>query len=357
MANQKISFSLFVGVFVLMLIAPTVAFICSVDNFEVYKRIDYERPRESISIMKNYFVENFGFKSNFISVYKHIKVQKLNEPIFQNRIVQGKNGWYFLGNYNENLLDDSFGNKPITKEELFTITQKVKSIRSTLNSKGIEFILMVPPNKHRIYSENLPFQLIQNKTVLEQLKSHLSETIDFHILDLTEVMLKKKKIHQMYYKTNTHWTDIAAYYAYEYLMDAIEDKLDTRFPRPNLLDFRKVNRPLEESDLLDMLQLDIMEDVVYLKRRLPKNAEFVDKKNNYQHFKNANGSKKMLVYKDSFSNQTMSFLNESFAETWYTIDYKIDYDYIDKIKPDIVVIEIIERNLVYNLMNSKKPRE
>lgn len=357
MAKKKSSFGFFVGAFALMLIAPTIAFISNGENREVYERIDYKRPKESISMMKNYFVENFGFKSELLSVYKKIKIQKLNEPILQNRVVQGKNGWFFLGNHYENLLDDSFGNKTITKEEVFTITQKIKAIRSKLNSRGIQFILVVPPNKHRIYGENLPFQLVQNKTVLEQLKIHLSETIDFDILDLTELMLEKKMSQKMYYKTNTHWTDLGAFYGCQKLIDNVEDKLKTNITMVKLEDYQQVLKPIEESDLTTILQLNVNEDVVYLEKRLPKNAEFLDNEDNYLHFENVNGSKKMLLYKDSFSNQTMQFLNETFAETWYTRDYRIDYDYIDKVKPDIVVIEIIERNLVYNLINSQKPQE
>lgn len=61
----------------------------------------------------------------------------------------------------------------------------------------------------------------------------------------------------------------------------------------------------------------------------------------------------MLQFRDSFANYWYSFFNESFAETLYLKKYTFTKAEIESFKPDIVILEIVERNI--NLLSELKP--
>lgn len=357
MSKSKNTHTALIFAFLILLITPTALFMYNLDLEDDTLIIDYHRPKQTVLSLKNNYTEHFGLKQPLFSFYKTIKAETLHEPVLPNRVIEGNEGWYFLGNHYEEILNDHFGNRKLSQQELFEITRKIEAIQKALEKREIELVLLVPPNKHSVYGEYLPYQLSQGKTALEQIKAHLATTIGFEILDLNTAVRNQKKGSQLYYKTNSHWTDIGAFYGYKETLHVLEKKLNSNLHQVQLTDYNKIVKPIEESDITAMVQLNVKEEVVYLEKKDKKRAKFVNSSNGYLHFKNEYGNKKLLIYKDSFTNQLMPFLNESFAETWYTIDYSIDYNFIDEIKPDVVVIEIIERNLVYNLLNNKKPLE
>jgi len=319
--------------------------------------LDYHKPKESLVNFKYQYTEHFGLKDDLFRLYKNIKTKTFHDPVLPDRVVKGLDGWFFLGNHNNNLLNDHFGNNPISNSDRYVITKKIEAIRTQLQQRGIALILMVPPNKHTIYGEYLPFQLSQHPTVVSQLKSHFKATLDVDLLDVSKTLLTHKDQHQLYYRTNTHWTDIGAFYGYQELMKSIQQQISFPLPLVNLNDYEQITMPIENADITKMIQLNTDEQVVYLHKKSPEKATFVNSDASLIHFRNSTGKLKLLMYKDSFANALIPFLNESFEKTWYTTDYRINYDFIDQIKPDIVVIEIVERNLVYNLINSKKPLE
>jgi hypothetical protein len=60
------------------------------------------------------------------------------------------------------------------------------------------------------------------------------------------------------------------------------------------------------------------------------------------------------MYRDSFSIAWIPYFVESFEESIYLTNYNIDGAFIEKVKPDIVIYEIVERNLGSVLLNIKK---
>ena len=55
----------------------------------------------------------------------------------------------------------------------------------------------------------------------------------------------------------------------------------------------------------------------------------------------------MIMYRDSFSTNLMSFLAEKFSySVFYTMwEYPDDYDFIQEMQPDYIIIEHVERGL------------
>ncbi len=64
---------------------------------------------------------------------------------------------------------------------------------------------------------------------------------------------------------------------------------------------------------------------------------------------------KLLMYRDSYTNALVPLISEHFQKSIYLWTYHMDPKTIEKIQPDIVVLEILERFLdPHNLSNSEE---
>ncbi len=320
---------------------PNVLLFSSGNDNKKFPVLTLSNPSQSVTVFDKYYNENFGLKPQMVESYINFKLQVLNEPPLPNRVVTGKDGWYFLGNQHKDLLNDSFGNYPFSKIELEKIKDKIQAIKEKLESKGIAFFIVVPPNKHRVYSEKLPFRLNQNTTRLEALNSYLKNEIDFELIDLRDTLIASKDKELLYYKTNTHWNDLGAFIGYQKTVNALN--LDVT--KVNISDYNLEYNPIKRGDITEMINLKFKESAVFLNKKT--NAEIIRLKSNrnHLHFKNPNGNKKLIMYRDSFSNAWIQFFNQSFGEIIYFRGYKINDHIVTKEKPDVIVFEIIERNL------------
>jgi len=324
-------------------------------NEESFPTFDLKDPVTSLKRFDNYYKAHFGFKKTMVNSYIKLKTSVLHENPLPNRVVIGKEGWYFLGNHNNELLNDSFGNFKFSEAELETIKDHVHTIRTNLKARGIEFYIVIPPNKDRVYAEKLPYKLQQGKTRLEVLKAYLNKELNFNIIDLRDTLLTNKNNGLLYYKTNTHWNDLGAYIAYQKTLKIIDS--ERSIPTTHRLEFNLEHQPVDRGDITEMINIESKETGIAFIKKTTSKVEPITSTYGYSHFKNPNGKKKLLMYRDSFANAWIKFFNESFAESIYLRDYTVNYDFIEQQKPDIVIFEIIERNLSAVLLYEKRPPE
>ena len=57
------------------------------------------------------------------------------------------------------------------------------------------------------------------------------------------------------------------------------------------------------------------------------------------------GEYSLLMFRDSFANALIPMLSEAFASAAYSRSIPYDYALLERIQPDLVVLEIVERNL------------
>lgn len=320
-------------------------------SFVKSKSTDFQSIKSTLKDFKKYYSDSFGLKTGLTNKYLSFKSNVLNENPIPNRVIKGNNGWYFLGNYHNNILNDTFGNDKITKEELESIKSNIIDINTYLNSKNIKFYLIVAPNKSHIYPEHLPFQLNETPNKLKQLKAYLKKEIDFEIIDPSESLIQNKLQRQLYYKSNTHWNNFGAYIAYCHAADIIKQSLE--IPTTQLSDFSSTTYPLYEEDITKMINIHTNETAQFY----TKTNSFVVADSlsfSFQRYLNPKLPYKLLMHRDSFAVGLIPFFNESFGETIYTRGYTLDKELVEKEQPDIVIFEIVERNLVQLLSLSEK---
>ncbi|MFT3737780.1 MAG: hypothetical protein QM786_03400 [Breznakibacter sp.] len=63
-----------------------------------------------------------------------------------------------------------------------------------------------------------------------------------------------------------------------------------------------------------------------------------------RHYKSQANGLKVLIFRDSFCSALVPYLSESFGETFFFWTYEMDWSIINKIKPDLVVFQFVERH-------------
>ncbi|NRA94419.1 MAG: hypothetical protein HRU26_17440 [Psychroserpens sp.] len=341
--------AIFVCLFIGLLSIPSLTLFLN-SEAKAFPEIDYNNLSSSIDKVEDYYNDLFGFKSELVDGYTTLKNDLIGNDPLPHKVMQGKDGWYFLGNHHNNLFDDSFGLHAFTDDELTAIKDYLSPIVDGFRSRGINFHIIVPPNKHRVYPENLPYQFHQGQNRLEQLNNYLKATLDFEIIDLRPSLISQKSEDLLYYKTNTHWNDLGAYYGYKASMNIIAPDL----PIIPLSEFTKSLVPIKRGDITEMINITSDEMVLSLKKTKPSQVKTIKDDPDFLRYRNYSKEKILVMYRDSFSNAWIPFFNESFNETIYKKGYYVNFGFIDHKKPDVVIFEIIERNLGQILLHKKR---
>lgn len=345
---MKITVIAFVG----LLLLPNLVMVLQLENKVVnnenrkhseFPTLKFNKPLKSVSLFKSYYKENFGLKTSLVNSYISFKSNLLNEDPIPHRVVQGKEGWLFLGNHFNNGLNNSFGNNRFKPNELENITTYLEQIKNHLTQRNIAFYVVIPSDKNRIYQEYLPYKLQQNTTKLEFLKSHLSKTLELNIIDLYEPLVKAKNSEQVYIKTDTHWNDYGAFVGYDIVMNRLNEAF--KITKLNLNDYTIISDNDYYGDIAKMINLNLKDTRIKFSKKVKRASRLKESKSNVYHYVNPNNNLKLLFYRDSFSNAWIPFFNETFGECLYIKNHDFNKSLIESYKPDIVIFEIIERNI------------
>lgn len=312
-------------------------------KFKEFPKIDIKKPLQSLSSFKSYYLGNFGLKKTTVNQYINFKETVLKEEPLPNYNLTGKNGWYFLGNNYNNVFYNSFGMTDTKKVK--SITNYLETITQYLTSKNIKFYVVFPPNKHSIYSEYLPFQLEKKETLYNLLKSELEKNTTVQLIDLHSLLLQEKKENQLYYKTDSHWNDLGAFIAYQHIIDYI--KKDISIEKLELEDYTISTELKVLGDNTQMVNIKAKTEVINFEKKTPSKIKILSDDQRFLHFKNESKDYKLMLYRDSFSNALIPFFNETFGDAIYIRDYNINKSNIENHKPDIVILELVERNINY----------
>ncbi|MBN2166108.1 MAG: hypothetical protein JW717_07525 [Marinilabiliaceae bacterium] len=302
------------------------------------------------------FNHNFGLRDFLVKTKSQFCISVLKESPFPHSVVVGKNGWYFLGNSYENVLNKSTGLEHFTNDELCTFVEVFRERLDWLKKHKIDYYFAVAPNKHSVYPEYLPFNLKQRKTKLDQLVETLDTALNFKVINIRDRLISLKDTTELYFLTNSHWNRLGAYYAYCHIMESINEQ----YPQIKVEDannYQLLRRWTKREDISMAMQIDIDEYHVAFKPKMkPKSVE-IKSSNNHSEFNVTNHPLferrflkeglpyKILVFRDSFFGSMGPFFNENIGECVYIWQKDFIKEIVLKEKPDIVIHEVCERFL------------
>jgi len=299
--------------------------------------------------LDNYINDRFGFRNTFIMLAN--KFISDASHIIGNVII-GKENWLFYSNPGDgNNITDFYKTNLLNDADVSRIINAISEHVEWCNSNGIEFILLIAPNKHNIYPEYYPFKRPKGITRTEQILAAVPEDLKANIIYPRDLIIQNKTRElPLYFETDTHWNMAGAYYAFELLLNRMKVLFpETQFPE---IDFTMDISYDSSGDLVPMAGFS-----EYGKRTIP-DIHPVDGWANYYQYEKNDGHNgiiisnydwslpKAVIFRDSFFTYLEPFTSAIFSSAEYNWRQfaETDKNYILENKPDVLIWEIVERS-------------
>jgi hypothetical protein len=262
--------------------------------------------------------------------------------------VIGKNDWLFLCNDSNRVVEQNQGTLLLSSEDVTRWIHVLEARITTLRAMGMHYYFLVAPNKECLYPEYLPdnYKLSDNRIIRQLINAGKFAGLELHYpLDI----LKAYKNEYLLYPTgNTHWNGSGAFIAYRYMMNELNQ--DFNIP---ILDWSDIY--FEDEDITQDLGNKLIPPrsaiFTWGKVKNPQAQVIYDNgvlnsgKTQITHNKNRS-LPTGVIFHDSFMEMMLPFLMESFGMLYLFHTPCVDYTIIEKIKPDIVISEMVERFLL-----------
>ena len=350
-----------ISLFLILLITPTFIQITGIEKSftdnenrtkKEFPKLDKKHPLSFLRNFKSYYKDNFGLRNTLANSYLSFKNEVLNESPLPSKAINGKNDFLFLGNSSSNVINESLGFSFFTKSELNKIKNNIIERKKWLAKNKIKLYIAIAPNKHVVYQENLPFHYPKKETRKDQLIAFIKSEINFNIIDLGKQFNVKKQSNRLYKKLDSHWNDLGAFYATQTLVSVIKKDFDIE--ELKLVDYKIDSIKKNNGDISKMINYKNDVNVIKLTPKFKMEVVDLDLPKYYNEqsisesrHKNKSKNFKVLLFRDSFSSALKPFINNTFGETTFIWSHKFDKELILKEKPDMVIMEYVERYLEF----------
>jgi alginate O-acetyltransferase complex protein AlgJ len=312
-----------------------------------------------------WFEDHFGFRSTLVRWYGETRLFWFGVSPTPT-VLKGRDGFFFYAD--DKAVEDYVAGDPLTDEALADWYTEVVRVLRRLQPRGIGFVFFVAPDKHAIYPEEMPPEIVRlgMTSRTDQLYGALKDLRHF-VIDVRPALLAAKAHERIYHKTDTHWNDRGALVAYRAIIDAARTQRRelyerlvagrvSEIPPPwSRDDFDPVVRMVEGKDLAGMMGLKrvLREEDMALVPKRPRRAQVVEPPGADPMAEEGRlvteipGSTlpRAVIFRDSFVSRLVPFLSEHFSRAVYLWQNDFDAEVIQQEHPDIVIQEIVGRHL------------
>lgn len=353
-----------VAVFLAALVAPGLVMIGrprTAAGTAQYRALK-QRLRESHGVVdkvhawKDWFATRFGFRDRLIEARAIIRVKGLGVST-SDQVVLGKEGWLFYAG--EHSLDSYRRLSPFSPDELRAWERMLDTWSARAKLVGAPLIVMIPPDKSTVYPDLMPAwaTVADRKSRLDQLAAILSHRTDLDFVDVRPQLEELRHgAFPLYYRTDSHWNVLGSYIAARELARALARRFPAVVVPPPPIGARSVVLHERGGDLSRLLGLAWLDDEDVEITLPPAQATIhssSDLATRDMHIENAMSSTRpnaaiprALVFRDSFSTAMIKHLAEHFGAALYVWSTFVDPAQIQTIHPDVIVVEIVERDLM-----------
>ena len=300
--------------------------------------------------------DRFYGRNTYIKIYNKVYNWLLGNQYDGKRAFLCKDNWLFYKD--EHSVELYQHRMPFKETELDLIKYKLLRQNTFFNRHGIYYAIMLAPNKADVYGEFYKEDIYQKEVPdrVQLLKVHMGGT-DVNITYPLETLMQHKKDGLLYWKTDTHWNSLGAYWGYwEWMLNLKTHISDIE---PITLQEMEIHETKHvEGDLAKMLKIkDVSRwetDVYYdfVKKNGWDYTLVVEEIQSDGHTPNiihttCPGKKhKVVIFRDSFTTSMLPYIASTFGEVYFM--WNRDYDkYTDLILNegvDIVLNEFVSRS-------------
>lgn len=289
---------------------------------------------------ERYFDDHFGLRDQMITANSLFHYYALaTSP--NAKVLIGDDQWLFYSA--ENTIERFRSGNVLTSDELNTIAQFLQNEQRQLEKKGIEFVVVIAPDKETIYPEHVPVRIekANGPSTLDKFLEVI-DTTTVTVIDPRDELRARAQEEKLYAQTDTHWTDPGAAIAFEKLQESLgvnsSDAFtyrETKFREGDLADLLSLGGKIWES--VPVAQISFDADTTKISTR--QGNDFRETDNVY-----AEDSRRVLVFRDSFGEKLIPFFSRAFTHVTFVRAY-FDQQLVDELNPDVVVLQIVERNI------------
>jgi len=270
----------------------------------------------------------------------HNKINQLHNN-GSKKVIVGKDGWLF---YRLNNGINNFANRTtLRKEKMEQGLKYLVSLNNWCKEHGKEFYYVIIPDKNKIYGEyfaNIKKERSDEYSIGHQFVNYIKENSDIKVLYLYDTLMANKDKGYLYYKQNTHWTELGAYYGYKAIMEMMGRSVK---------EYEFTNKQ-NIGDLYNLFPIN-KDESFYKSTKLETNC-MANMDRTEIWCLNMQEKDRIAFFGDSFIEGLLPFLNDNFNQVRsfyysYYPYFPFTDAYVELIKDyaDIIVLENVERKI------------
>ena len=273
----------------------------------------------------------------------------------------GRDGWLFLVGGTNRVIDLYRRESTFTPALAVAWVELLEARRQRLGKLDVRYVHLPAPEKltimHRFF--DAPLEAIDGSPI-RHLVGHYGDRLP-HMVNPIDYMTKQSDSLPLYWKTDTHWSAWGCFCAYQMLCSNLgveSNRSLLEYPYVEgeaLLDLSgKLEEPVREKaryyDLCKHSRRVYANELVSFKEEHGLINEVSLHVGSHVVFRNESEAalpQTVVLFGDSFAEYRPQLLTGMLAETFREVHFiwnaNIDYDYVEKVRPDIVVTELAER--------------
>jgi hypothetical protein len=310
---------------------------------------------------ENYLNDNFEFRKPLISAYHEVILNLFQVSPHPESVEIGNNGRYFMTQAEQAIYS---GKLNFSDDELTKFEREWQRRKEYLDKKGIAYYWVICPFSQNVYGDQMPLKMQATKAPRRTnvLKKRILINFPNLIIDPVPELLKARKNgEKVFYKNDNHWNLKAG----EVVAKQIIKIINARFPEkdirfPNNYYWKKSIKKggiyegllgldeLREKDEQPVFRNEQAEKVQNYGFPVTPNFPYPELYEMRFIHKFKKDKLKVLIIRDSFAEQLLPFLKESFGETVFIFDnwkYKLNEEIIEQFNPDIVLFIGLETHI------------
>ncbi len=300
---------------------------------------------------ENYYNDNFPFRNKLITLNSRITFEIFEEGL--GSTIKGEDGWLFYNS--ENSLDGGNiaqfkGIAYFTDEELAQAAASLQATADWCEEHGCEFVLMIAPNKERVYAEYMPGYYVNARRSeqcnTDQLVEYLRENTDIRVVWAWEDLSEYKTAHPdepMYYHLDTHWNYLGGYIGARALLRELGIDIPPADERERSIRNTSIG---DLTMLMNIGESDDFHDTDYVFAGYPVEGMQMLSDNvngTLSYVSEGRDPRSVVIYRDSFCNIMRYFLGEQFDYINMIPKEEWDPTILESNTPDVLVYEMTER--------------
>ena len=293
---------------------------------------------------EKWYNDRFRGRSLLIDFYNKIFCF-VNNKMENEKAFKGKDNWLFYKPEN--------GIKNFQNAILFSDTE-LKNIAKFLNDfqnwcaqNHKKFYFVIAPDKNKIYGEyfyDIAKIRPDTESKTRQLLAYLEKNSDVTTIYPYAILHENKDKGLLYWKNNTHWNELGAYYGYWDIIQHIRNDFP-QIPEANIIGFTQEKHL--KGDLTKMFSpsQQYEEHTLYKKPIIESNEKCMANDSGKDiSCKNDTGRLNLVMFRDSFTTSMIPYLAQSFKNARFLWHYKLSKQDLDIMKyADVIILEIVER--------------